>query len=91
MGQDRPALLDASRSSDPDDAKSSVMSFSWFCRREDEVFPDNYDIIETGDKSAGCFRDGRFMLTSDMAGFEPRDPEQKIVQVYCSSYSFVFR
>ena len=45
------------------------------------MFPEDYDIVEAGDKTAGCFRDGNFMLTSDMAGFTARDLTNTMVEV----------
>ena len=63
--------FDASHSMDPDSvAGEGAIKYKWFCRRENEVdFPGNYMWMTPSDSTAGCYKNGKWLLSQSYANF----------------------
>ena len=57
------------------------LHYKWYCRRKDEEFHERFELIPPKAQDAGCFRNGRFLLSEGYGGFQVVNEDQSIIAV----------
>ena len=82
VGKDLQVEFDASQSFDPDAGEwEGELHYKWYCRRKDEEFHERFELIPPKSQDAGCFRNGRFLLSEGYGGFQVVNEDQSIITV----------
>ena len=82
VGKDLQVEFDASQSFDPDAGEwEGELHYKWYCRRKDEEFHERFELIPPKAPDAGCFRNGRYLLSEGYGGFQVVSEDQSIIIV----------
>ena len=82
VGKDLQVEFDASQSFDPDGGEwEGELHYKWYCRRKDEEFHERFELIPPKAPDAGCFRNGRYLLSEGYGGFQVVNEDQSIIIV----------
>ena len=75
VGFEIPVEFDASKTFDPDvtdgddDAKENI-KYTWFCRRSDEEFTEDYLLMNPFERGSGCFKNSKYKLDETYGNFK---------------------